>query len=353
MAYLKWVEPWGGYDFKEDTGFCNRLFHWELAYYLNDINNFKFKILLEDYWWPELEYLELPHTEWWDTHKPTNTNIAKLIPSDLVDDKYNKFINYTVPIDSRQMEKKNNFILDDTVDYYPTCGYNFTRYFEEQFNKTRPLQLVSLKNKQLEQEIVDKTKGVVGIHIRRGIGVKSPSENTWPSSDYVEDKVYTDIMDRMLKINPNQKFYISADVPKTELRYFFDNYNCFTWDILDEKKYRVKQKYSTLHEYTFINIVDLMMLANTSYIVKVLSSSWSNFAQLYKGTYCCEAYSLTTSMNKMGNRFSAKNYLKGINGEKKQNLLHFTQPADYKQMSDKGFKYGQDRRKGINKHYDI
>ena len=63
MAYLKWVEPWGGYDFKEDTGFCNRLFHWELAYYLNDINNFKFKILLEDYWRPELEYLELPHTE--------------------------------------------------------------------------------------------------------------------------------------------------------------------------------------------------------------------------------------------------------------------------------------------------
>ena len=52
MAYLKWVEPWGGYDFKEDTGFCNRLFHWELAYYLNDINNyeiarnkFKFKLI--------------------------------------------------------------------------------------------------------------------------------------------------------------------------------------------------------------------------------------------------------------------------------------------------------------------
>ena len=40
MAYLKWVEPWGGYDAKEDTGFCNRLFHWELAYYLNDINNY-------------------------------------------------------------------------------------------------------------------------------------------------------------------------------------------------------------------------------------------------------------------------------------------------------------------------
>ena len=49
-----------------------------------------------------------------------------------------------------------------------------------------------------------------------------------------------------------------------------------------------------------------------------------------------------TSMNE------SKNYIKGINGEKEQNLLHFTQPADYKQMADKGFKLGEDRRKGID-----
>ena len=75
----------------------------------------------------------------------------------------------------------------------------------------------------------------------------------------------------MLKINPNQKFYISADVPKTELQYFYDNYDCFTWDVLDESKYKVKQKYRTLHKHTFANVVDLMMLSNTSYLLKVLS----------------------------------------------------------------------------------
>jgi hypothetical protein len=346
MAYLKWVEPWGGYDFKEDTGFCNRLFHWEFAYQLNEVNNFKFKILLEDYYWPELEYLELPHTEWWNAHKPTNTNIAKLIPPDLADSKYNKFINYTVPIDSREMEAKQDFTLTDNIDYYPICGYNFTRYFEERFNKARPLQLVSLKNKKLEQEIEDRTGGVIGIHIRRGIGVKPHDKDG--AIDYVEDKVYTDIMDSMLEINPNQKFYISADVPKTKLQHFYDNYNCFTWDILDESQYKVKQKYKKLHKYTFANVVDLMMLSNTSYIVKVLSSSWSNFAQLYKGTYCCEAYHAGITKEHRGNPFSEENYIKGINGEKEQNLLHFTQPADYKQMADKGFKLGEDRRKGID-----
>ena len=240
------------------------------------------------------------------------------------------------------MDKNNDFILKDDVDYYPICGYNFTRKFEKQFDKIRPLQLISLKNKQLEKEIIEKTKGVVGIHIRRGIGVKLATQNTWHSIDYVEDSIYTDIMDSILKINPNQKFYISADVPKTELQYFYDNYDCFTWDVLDESKYKVEQKYKTLHKHTFANVVDLMMLSNTSYLLKVLSSSWSNFAQLYRGTYCCEA------TPKNINPFSKKNYLKGINKEKEQNLLHFTQPADYKQMADKGFKLGQDRRKGID-----
>ena len=346
MAYLKWVEPWGGYDFKEDTGFCNRLFHWEFAYQLNEINNFKFKILLEDYWWPELEYLELPHTEWWNGHEPTNTNIARLIPDDLVDNKYNKFINYTVPIDSREMEAKQDFILNDSTDYYPICGYNFTRHFEEQFNTIRPLQLVSLKNKQLQQEIEDRAGGVVGIHIRRGIGVKPHDKDG--AIDYVEDRVYTDIMDSMLEINPNQKFYISSDVPKSELKHFYDNYDCFTWDVLDESKYKVQQKYKILHKHTFANVVDLMMLSNTSYLVKVLSSSWSNFAQLYRGTYCCEAYHSGITEEHKGNPFSKQNYIKGIEGKKEKNLLHFTQPGDYKQMADKGFKLGQDRRKGVD-----
>ena len=346
MAYLKWVEPWGGYNFIEDTGFCNRLFHWELAYQLNEINNFKFKILLEDYWWPELEYLELPYTEWWDKHKPTNTDIDRLTPTDLADNKRNRFINYTIPIDSREMETRQDFVLSDDVDYYPTCGYNFTRQFEEQFDKIRPLQLVSLKNKQLEKEIIEKTKGVVGIHIRRGIGVKPHDKDG--AIEYVDDKVYTDIMDSILELNPNQRFYISADVPKAELQYFYDNYDCFTWDVLNVDKYKVKQKYKILHKHTFANVVDLMMLSNTSFLVKVLSSSWSNFAQLYRGSYCCEAYHSGVTEEHRGNPFSKENYLKGMDGKKEQNLLHFTQPANYKQMSDEGFTLGEDRRKGVD-----
>ncbi len=40
---LKWVEPYhgSGYLINEDTGLCNRIFHWELGYQIAKINNMK------------------------------------------------------------------------------------------------------------------------------------------------------------------------------------------------------------------------------------------------------------------------------------------------------------------------
>jgi hypothetical protein len=71
---LRWLEPFGGWgdhsnvfdyikpEFGMDTGFCNRILHWEVAHYLNEKNDFQYRILLQDVFWPELEILELPYT---------------------------------------------------------------------------------------------------------------------------------------------------------------------------------------------------------------------------------------------------------------------------------------------------
>ena len=42
---LKWVEPHdgGGYVINKDTGLCNRIYHWELAYEISRLHDFKFK----------------------------------------------------------------------------------------------------------------------------------------------------------------------------------------------------------------------------------------------------------------------------------------------------------------------
>ena len=60
MNNLRWKEPWGGSMLPEDTGLCNRLMHWEIAYGINKVNNFKFNILVEQAFWPELQYLNIP-----------------------------------------------------------------------------------------------------------------------------------------------------------------------------------------------------------------------------------------------------------------------------------------------------
>ena len=55
MNNLRWKEPWGGSMLPEDTGLCNRRMHWEIAYGINKVNNFKFNILVEQAFWPELQ----------------------------------------------------------------------------------------------------------------------------------------------------------------------------------------------------------------------------------------------------------------------------------------------------------
>ena len=59
---LKWVEPHrgSGYITNEDTGLCNRIYHWELGYQIAKINNMKIEV--QKMWWPELEFLNLPLT---------------------------------------------------------------------------------------------------------------------------------------------------------------------------------------------------------------------------------------------------------------------------------------------------
>lgn len=43
---LRWLEPYGGWS-ENDTGLCNRIFHWEIAHEICKQNNYDFKIILQ------------------------------------------------------------------------------------------------------------------------------------------------------------------------------------------------------------------------------------------------------------------------------------------------------------------
>ena len=83
MGVLKWKDPWQR-DYTElnvlyDTGFCNRIFHWEIASHLNrEFYNNEFTIAVEESQWPELdELINLPNTIVIPKEEETNLSLSK------------------------------------------------------------------------------------------------------------------------------------------------------------------------------------------------------------------------------------------------------------------------------------
>jgi len=283
VSYLKWAEPWKGHNRTTDTGLCNRIYHWELAYEINKLNNFKFTILVENHWWQELEYLDIPYTmgsDSWGVDFKKNTEL----------------------FDSNELEK-DNFKLDTSKNWYPTCGFDYSRFFWgkdelgiHHYATERPLKKIKVKDKFIADRIVLMRDNVVGIHIRRGVGVAN--KNLTIRDDrfyrYIEDKDYLDIMKKIVEINPNQKFYLSADIDKKKLGVYYDNF-----DIIDStdvnpnlkdphnafKNYpKLKKKALQQKEYAKANVIDLFSLSYCSFLLTHVDSSWSEIATLYNRT---------------------------------------------------------------------
>ena len=349
MNNLRWKEPWGGSMLPEDTGLCNRLMHWEIAYGINKVNNFKFNILVEQAFWPELQYLDIPYT-----------SIVKT--DDMRDRRYNsvpaKFYYGHGPITKKlmgKMSKTKDYRLDINKDWYADFGFNFIDEFSEFVDDTpelisRPFQLITIENKVVDKYIKQNTKNVVGIHIRRwptgvhrdedddknfrngepidwklnhkelldtidiNVAGKNKSQTleerveelkgwvdengnfickyTGDSIGYtaINNSTYMYVMDEMLKINPNQKFYISTDIPKSNLQIFYDKYDIVDYDSIvnsspvirrEMRRNKSLEAPSGFHRYVFKNIVDLFSLAHCSFLIKFGQSTWSTFAEDY------------------------------------------------------------------------
>lgn len=64
---LRWCDSyrsqggWAGQNY--DTGLCNRILHWELAYLINKAKDFSHTIILEELYWPEFKLLSIPNTK--------------------------------------------------------------------------------------------------------------------------------------------------------------------------------------------------------------------------------------------------------------------------------------------------
>ena len=299
-----------------DTGFCNRLLTWETAYTLIQKSNqlLERKILCQKRIFPELELLSLPITYLIDY----NTNLHKYNDTPEAD-----LLHHLTYFDTEAMQpKKASPITKNEVQTFMFAGktsfqlrdnhiYNDWGGFLNLYDNHVNFHKISIKDEYLNSLLFGKSESMVGIHIRKGNGVGFTDKdlNTFPKElrtqytdrkgtkryeceyPFIEDEVYFRLIDSILKVNENQKFFISHDLPDV----FIDEYYTrFGKNIISSRKdYRdiFIGRYKELGiDYTSIqnycngvdNIIDLFGLSYCGFIVQSDTSTWSQFACGYR-----------------------------------------------------------------------
>jgi len=276
---LKWTEPHrgSGYIINEDTGLCNRIYHWELGYNIAKINNMKIEV--QKQWWPELEFLQFPLTCCVD-----KTDI--------------EFVDGVYPFDSNII-RHYNFKLNSNKNWFPIEGWAFNRfyldYFDNKYHLIRPLQLIKIKDIKLKHLIESAVRGVVGIHIRKSHGVQGSYFRNKREGPYdnIDNIVYIKFIEKILKFNPKQKFYLSSDLPLKSMKFLLDKYEMITYkDIVKDYDLKIENnsirdkitnyKVNIIKQNTLKDIIDLFGLSFCSYLISHPNSTWSEFAYRYR-----------------------------------------------------------------------
>lgn len=294
-------EPWnGGGIFPKDTGLCNRLFHWEICEFINKKNNGLFQMIIEDDFWPEKEFIDLPNANFL-----SKSNLHSHFENNEI--KYSEY----KKIDLNHLEKMiktSDFQLNLNQNYQSSFGYNHIwDVYKTCYDLIdRPIKNITIKNTNIQWEIANMMQDVVGIHIRWGYGVNKPKEITeyikkFPIDlpnlemhsenklyDYVDEKEYINLIREILKYNKNQKFYISCDLGEESLVHIKQQFkeNILTYkDVIRRIIYNFVHKdlsqFNTDYQ-NIVNIIDLFSLAYCGIFYRYPNSSWSDFAQIYR-----------------------------------------------------------------------
>lgn len=347
---LRWTDPyetWGDHDnayynsrFVEsktrgDTGFGNRLLHWEIGYtLLNMIPGDNKALLVQKKIWPELELIDLPNTIGISLSERYGEFQCKyeydsLYLRTVMDVKTNE-VSLAKPITETKLMsliRKNTFSMKSGKHWYSNFGYHSMRSVITKINESleavdtiewdefdRPFCKIKLKHAFIRDLLEEKMPSFVGIHIRRGNGVtihdieydevppsiaddfiKWRKENCQVQDEgyrFYSDNVYFKIMDLILKINPKQQFYISHDMPDRFMLPFYERYGK-----LVETKKEPRHFYDVYYSQAGLdvaklnnfgnsieNVTDMFALANCGMIISSPGSSWSDFAIKYKNT---------------------------------------------------------------------
>jgi hypothetical protein len=318
------VDPyysWGNHDYdwvnrkikenicRYDSGLCNRLFTWEIAYRLVKKENKDRKILVQKRIFPETELIHLPNTETIDYFSETNPlnysgDSERLFHLSVLDTEKNE-VSMAQPLYVKDIvEKDFNF---DSNHIYNNWKFYQDGNHEDIFG-------IKIKDKNIENRL--KSHGsFVGIQLRRGNGVRIYKDDiksfpkdmqkdylnfrkkidcVLPVVDFIANQPYINLIRQILKINPQQRFFISNDLPDEFLDFLYSEFG--THHIVSKKDYREEfTKYyeskgidiTSLQNYCngLDNIIDLFGLSFTPFTISSSQSTWGEFARNYKGPF--------------------------------------------------------------------
>jgi len=224
-------------------GFGNRMWIWEIAHEINRINKYNFNIVMSKSHFPEIKYIDFPHT----------------IQGDIVP--------------SKKIHEYENL--------NPNQNYKIAVYALNRFQQLRELYIpqepITLKDKKADSIVRDKTKDVVGIHMRRGDvshALNNINHPEYGMQNYLQDEYYINQCDKILQDNPNQEFYLSTDGTWSEIQFMYDRYN-----IINPKR---QQEWNSIKAFTEVEANDLMSLIYCKTFIAGIST-WSDFVAVQRG----------------------------------------------------------------------
>lgn len=282
-----------GEDQLNDTGLCNRLLCWELLKIVNHIHDNRYEVVIDIQQNPETNNcFHLPDT--------TVTEVTKFDFNDyepLTDDMVQDIIDGNL-----KLEDKN---------YYTDFTKRQIRDFTDEYS-TRFINTLEFKHKDINKDIRDIIKNSIGIHIRRGRGVKINNGNSidlnlfegWNHDilseyirlkvkdmpawkfyqfDFIKDEVYFEKIDLILEKSPYQKFYISHDLHDNDFQRWIDKYPDNL--IFKNEFYDLLSNWEIPLELHTKNFLDLYCLCNTRELFKTSLSTWSELSCDYTGKF--------------------------------------------------------------------
>jgi len=287
----------GNRNVPNDTGLSNRLLVWELVKIINNIHNNKFEIIIDI------------------KQNPETNNCVNLEDTKVKDVTKIDFSNY-IPLTDKMIQDifNGSLKLDNDKNYFT----DFTKRHIHDFVKNYPTRFIKdLKfiNDEINDGIKKVVQGCIGIHLRRGRGVRINDGNTIDLSlfegwnhdilsdyikmkvndmpawkhyqfDFIKDEVYFEKIDAILAKSPNQKFYISHDLDYSMFncnanQRWLDKYSKnLVWK---EDFYELLTSWEIPLELNTKNFLDLYALCNTRHIFTVPLSTWSELASDYNG----------------------------------------------------------------------